>query len=209
MASMRRVTAGKGWYWRGLFRLATCRPLHGIPAGVFWPAAGTAELILGKVDAALGLIARHDRRRFDRLSRDARGVLVHGAVGGVGTWVQGAGLIVLREDYVLHAGTSPAHLASTIVHESTHAWLCRLGFGYPAAWRARIEAICYRSEMAFVRRLPDGEDLLTELADELARDPAEYSEVARRERGLADLRALGTPEWLVRLVGFATGRRAA
>src|SRR2546427_9194317 len=45
--------------------------------------------------------------------------------------------------------TSAARLASTLVHEATHARLDRLGFRYAAERRARIEGICFRREIAF------------------------------------------------------------
>lgn len=204
MRGTRRPSKVQGWYWRGVFRLATRRTLHGVTVGVLWPDADDAEAIFSKVEAALRLLARHDRRRFDRLSRATGGIVVLGTAGALAEWIQGPRLMRIRENYVLDPGASPGHLASTIVHEGTHAWLWRLGFGYDESDRARIEAICYRSEIAFVRRLADAEHLLPELEGALTRDPAEYSEAARRARTLAAFRAVGAPKWLVRLLAFAT-----
>lgn len=124
-------------------------------------------------------------------------------------WSRDARLVRLREDYVLDPATSSADVASTLVHEGTHAWLCRLGFGYEEHRRARIEAICYRSEVAFARRLPNGETLLPDLDAALALDPALYSAAAQRERDAADLRTLGVPGWLVRFLVLISRRRAA
>ena len=209
MAEPSRHSSFSGWYWRWIFRLATRQYYRGIPVGLLWQEASEQAEILSKIDAALGLIARYDPRRLDRLVHDARGILVIGTVGGIGTWTRDARLVRLREDYVLDTSTSSAHLASTLVHEGTHAWLCRLGFGYEDHRRARIEAICYRSEIAFARRLPEGEMLVPDLEKALTLDPAYYSTKMQREQTFKDLRTLGAPQWLVRLLSFASGKRAA
>ncbi|MDB4916434.1 MAG: hypothetical protein JWM95_4078 [Gemmatimonadetes bacterium] len=198
-----------GWYWRLVFRLAKHRASHDIRVGTLGHSAEEANLLFAKIDAALSLIARYDPRRLARLVRNARGILVIGTVGGIGVWSPGACLVRLREDYLLAADVSPTHVASTLVHEGTHAWLSHLGFGYEEHRRQRIEAICYRSEIAFARRVPDGEMLLPALEAGLALDPGYYSTATRREQDFTDLRTLGVPEPLIKLVKLLSARRAA
>jgi hypothetical protein len=60
---------------------------------------------------------------------------------------------ILNASRVLSGGR--ADIAATIVHEATHARLCRAGvFGWPDI-RQRLELICVREEIRFFRRLGD------------------------------------------------------
>jgi hypothetical protein len=92
------------------------------------------------------------------------------------------------------------------VHEGTHAWLDRLGFGYEPARRARIEAICFRAEIAFARRLADPEDVIDRAQRQLTHDPSYWTDGAFRRRTLGDLTTLGLPRWLVALLDRLTRR---
>jgi len=128
----------------------------------------------------------------------------------IGEWRLNSRLIRLNQAYIARADTQPADVASVIVHEATHAWLDDLGFEYGANFRQRIEAICYRASAAFARRIPDGGDLAAvhercaEMVLEQSRD--EWSTATRRVQGLTELRNLGAPDWLVRLVSRSWNR---
>jgi hypothetical protein len=200
----------RGRYWRWVFRGAEQRVVDGLPVGIRWSQAGAAEILLPKLDAALGLIAAYDSRRFERLLRDVEGILVTTVPGVAAKWEERARLVLVSDAYVADAGTSPAHLASTLVHEGTHAWLWRLGFGDEEVWRARVEAICYRSEFAFARRLPQRDVALEcELEAALRADPAEWSDAAIRERKLQAIHSLGVPRWMARIIVLVFRLRAA
>jgi hypothetical protein len=110
---------------------------------------------------------------------------------------------VLDERYVASANTTIEDIASTIVHEATHARLWRRGFTYSQERRSRIEAICFRRERAFAAKLLQGE---------IVRDHAErrlkgYSGQeywtdeafrARYEEGIVKaMEYLGVPKWLM------------
>jgi hypothetical protein len=59
-------------------------------------------------------------------------------------------------------------LAGTLVHETTHLRIARLGVPYRTSMRKRIEGICIREEARFLRKIPgSGEDLATEVEAEL------------------------------------------
>jgi hypothetical protein len=165
-------------YWRWVFRIAERRTLAGIPAGVLLPSAEEREAAFPKLAAALDVLARHDPRRFERLRADVDGILVVSLPGARGAWILGARLVTLELQYVTAPSTSAEEVASTLVHEGTHAWLDRFGFGYDEPRRARIEAICYRAQLAFARKLPDPGGLVELAQRQLARDPGDWSDDA-------------------------------
>jgi hypothetical protein len=164
-----------------------------------------AELILSRVEAALGLIKTYDKRRYDRLLNDVERVWVRLLPGELGHFSVATGACVLDTRFVLDEATSPDMLATVIVHEATHARLRRCGFGYAEDMRHQVEAICHRRELAFVRKLPNVQSARewAERAMELMQHAsAEYTDAAltkrRLEGSVEALHHLGVPKWLVR-----------
>ncbi len=196
-------------YWAWVFRRTERRPVAGIDVGLLWPSIPERDLVLRKVAAALALIDQYDPRRAARLRRCVEGILVFGDTGPVGQWIRGPRLVMLSVTYALRDDITASHVASTLVHESTHAWLEALGFKYDVERWARIEATCFRAEQAFARKLPDPGDLIKRAERQLARDPSYWTAHAARERELRTLRELGVPSWLVWVLGRALPRRAA
>ena len=197
----------KRFFWRRLYKWSDRRLVSDLPVGLLWPTTDDASVCWPKLEEALRLLATHDPRRFERLKRHTEGVLVFGAAGGLGKWQQATRLVILRETYVTATATTPADVASTLVHEATHAWLDQLGFDYREDRRQRIEAICFRSEIAFARKLPAAGDLVERAERQLARDPAFWSDRAMRTHAMTELHELGVPWWLVRLLEWVTRRR--
>jgi len=114
-------------------------------------------------------------------------------------------VIELSERYVSDRKTPAIALAATIVHEVTHAWLEHHGFEYAFERRRRLEAICYRAQAAFARRVP-GADRLAEhyerTADAVRQGPdSNWSARAARDRMIKYAREQGVPEWVI---SFAT-----
>jgi hypothetical protein len=93
---------------------------------------------LGRVEEALGLVKTYDRVRYNRLIRDLERVLVTVLSGSTGSYNSSIGACQLDERFVL-AGTSPAVIASAIVHEAAHARLQRRGVGYQEEIRSQSE----------------------------------------------------------------------
>jgi hypothetical protein len=96
-------------------------------------------------------------------------------------------------------------IASAIVHEATHARLERCGIGYNEDLRARIEAICFRRELALAVRLPDSATLQQHIAEYLdwyQANPEYFRDAHFRERDsngeIEMLRHIGAPDWLIR-----------
>ena len=108
----------------------------------------------------------------------------------------------MDERYVASARLD--ELASTIVHETTHARLARCGFVYEESKRSRIETVCLRRERDFAGRLPDSAELQHEIERILEwcrANPEGFSNKQFRERdnqGTIDaLRYVEAPEWLI------------
>ena len=158
----------------------------------FWP----------KLDQAFGLLATYDPRTLDRVRRLTVGVVLWDHPRIHGSW--NASSREIRLSPSTFRKEHAAHVAGTIVHEAAHAWLNSLGFDDRPEQRHRIEAICYRSEALFIRRVPGW----IELADvyegcallALEDGPQAFSTEAKRDLDLLALADLGAPNWIVRLL---------
>jgi hypothetical protein len=180
---------------------STRRYIDGLWVGTF---ERKPKRILQRVKAALALIKTYDRPRYDRIVRDLDRVWVRLVPHGIGCYKAAINTCELDPRFVLAQTSTPEVIAAAIVHEATHARLMRCGIGYEEGLRARVEAVCFRREIAFAARLPNGAEVRERAqrslefysADELWTDAA----LAERhlEGALAALRHLGMPEWLVR-----------
>jgi hypothetical protein len=199
-------------YWTLVFRFAAKEHLCGVTVGTLLPLHPRSEL-LARTRAAIEIIARFDPRQHDRLKRLVAGVFIFDETGALGEWQRGPRLIRLNEAFVAAPDTTDAQVAGTIVHETTHAWLEARGFTYRVERRRRIEAICYRAEAAFARRIPDGIELVSYYEERakqvLTQTDGEWSDAAFLARDMARLRALSFPEWLVKWFVRHRRRRAA
>lgn len=139
-----------------LVRVATSRIIDGLWVGVLG-GAGKSEQIVDRVATALTLIKRYDPHRYHRTLSDLDGIVVwllYDVAVGRHDPKLNMGEIDIR--FVLDESTTAELIAATIVHEATHARLKRCGVGYSESVRQRIEAVCFRQEMHFARKLPDG-----------------------------------------------------
>ena len=127
--------------------------------------------------------------------------------GALGAYYRDAALIKLKEQFVLDSATSPTMVATLLVHELTHAWLEDHGVSYVASRRARIERICFRAELAFAARAPDGEQLMPLLQRQLARPEADWSDAALTNRMRDEALAFGLPRWVVSALLWVRRRR--
>jgi hypothetical protein len=189
-------------YWSLLFRLSKRRILAGIEVGVFLPDAATKAVIQEKAAEAFSLLRDFGPKHLARIRRLSDGVLLFGTVGALGSWIRDARFIRISQDFIADPGTKPIHIAATIAHEATHAWLDDLGFSYTPNRRARIEAICYRAESALARRLPGGEEVALEYEQcarlVLDQPEVEWSDEAFHSRAAEHFSELGVPRWLAK-----------
>lgn len=157
----------------------------------------------------------YDKRQYNRVLNDVERVWVRMLPGDLGHFDRAIRACVLDTRFVLDETTSPEMLATVIVHEATHARLRRCGFGYDEDLRHRVEAICHRRELAFVRKLPNGQSAQewVERAMEAMEHPStEWSDAAFAKRNLEGsvemLRHLGAPKWLMRMALMIRAWRA-
>ena len=196
--------AVRRWWDRLLLWLSTSKRVDGL---LLVTLAGDEEArtVLCRVEAALLLIKLYDRPRYNRLVRDLARVDIQVQEYSA-CYVHSIKACSLDTRYVLAEDTSLEEIASSIVHEATHARLSRRGIGYHEKLRARVETACVRRQIAFARRLPEGERVRenAEYALQWCSDSRNLTDEAfdeRRMQGAAEaLRSLGCPNWLMRVI---------
>lgn len=160
---------------------------------------------LRRVEDALLLIKQHSPLHYSRVVRNLSRVWVTILPTSVAEYDHSLNACLLDERFVNDASEALMGLASTIVHEATHARMERWGVKYEEQKRSRIEAICFRRELSFAASLADGVELQEQITRSLQwyeANPDFFSNANFRDRhggGMAEaLRHLGTPEWLIR-----------
>jgi hypothetical protein len=186
---------------RYLFKTSDKKTICGILVGVLSSTDEDQALVFERIEKALQLIDTYDPRRFIQIQRYIKSIFVFGNPTAYGYWHQSLQMCELQETFVRTEDTSVSRIASAIIHEAAHARLMRLGFVYEEPKRLRIEHICFDAERAFVRRLPDGEELTKEIDEKQAYyGDYHFSDAGRREADLEGLRELGIPKCIVWLV---------
>jgi hypothetical protein len=188
---------------RVMLAISTARHVDGIWIG----SCRRSQDDLTRVAEALLLMKQHSPVHYSRIKRDLERIWINLVPHGVAGYYHSLKACVLDERFVDDSATSAEHIASAILHEATHARLERCGIAYDEDWRARIEAICFRRELALAVRLPDGAKLQQDLAqclDWYNANPDYFREPQFRERfdngQIEALRHLGAPEWFLRVM---------
>lgn len=161
------------------------------------------EPLLERVRAALVLIKTHDPLRYHRLTRDLKRIWVTPLHGPRACFYYRLDACSLNPEYVLAEWMTPELLASTIVHEATHARLWGMGFRYEERVRPRVETVCVRRELAFCSKLPQPEQVRDRAEKALIslRTPTFLSNTAlmrsRDDYAVEELHRLGVPNWVI------------
>jgi hypothetical protein len=162
---------------------------------------------LRRVEDALRLLKLYDAIHYSRVIHNLERIWVHLVPTARACYDGSIKACVLDERFVLLETTALEEIASTIVHEATHARLERWGISYDEKKRSRIEAVCLRRELNFIAKLPYSEPLRDQVARTLewcVGDHDFFSDVSfdqRHHQGeLETLRYLNTPEWLMELL---------
>jgi hypothetical protein len=180
--------------------LSTSRNIDGLWVGTLESAPHPG---LRRVEDALCLIRQHSPLHYSRVIRHLERVWVVLLVDALACYQSPLKACELDERFVLGDTTTLEQIASTIVHEATHARLDNWGITYEEKMRWRIEAICLRRELAFAIGLPES----AQLQDELERSLEFYGPNSeyfsdtnfneRHRQGASEvLRHLGAPDWL-------------
>ncbi len=159
---------------------------------------------------ALAAIQAYDPFRLSLIRRDVSIIWVFEARPNRAVWNEKIKACILDRTYVLSEETSPSMIASTIVHEATHARLLRRGIGYDQTIRKQVEDICHEATVRFAKKLPDGGIILEEAKHYLNLPSVFYSSEAREDRELAWLRETNAlPKWFTCLVERRVEKRRA
>lgn len=162
--------------------------------------------LLDRVEEAIALVCERDRIAYRRIYKNLDRIWVLPLAGARGSFSASAGACKLDSQYV---GTNPPELiASTIIHEATHAHPCLRKFGNSDAIRRRVEGVCIRRQLAFAQRLSDG-TRVREQAERLLQLPSAFwSEESRHkaqvEAARSYLTAENVPQRMVTSIFFIT-----
>jgi len=160
----------------------------------------TCPAVFSKIDQALNLISETDPRRYLQIRRDVKKIWVSPAPGCCAQWMDELQICILDRDYFCQADVLPPEVALAIVHESTHARLDRLKIQYTEDIRERVERVCIKSEIAFAKRLPDGQKFV-DIAESRLQIPKSYWTNAQfQQRDLDTLAELRKKTWLARIL---------
>jgi hypothetical protein len=196
---------------RVMLWLSSGKRIDGLWVGTYFQT--NAGSVMRRVEEALRLIKTHEGAAT---IASARTLPVYGFVSSPERW---HGTCLTRKPVnSMSALCLPRHhppelIAAAIVHEATHARLWRCGIGYDEELRARVEAACFRRELAFAAKLPNGERVQEQARDALAIPPATWTDTAERDRNVDGstevLHHLGAPNGLVRALLAARAWRSS
>jgi hypothetical protein len=205
--------SSKSWLGTGYFKLLTWLGprdvLHGLP--VWMPLLRPQERAIAyeRLNEALDLLRGHVPARYSRARRLLKGFIVFGTDSASGSYDPINGVCRLNEKFVTDPAATAVAIASTVVHEATHAWLTSLGVGYESYTRHRVELVCIKASLLAMRRIPGAEAEVARCRHDMSIDPEFFSNEKRIERSATHLRELGCPEWFVRMVVWIGRKRAA
>jgi hypothetical protein len=134
------------------------------------------------------------------MRRYAVRIQVRPVIRSAGAWDRHSLQVELDEAYLSRPDRPIAQVASTIVHELTHARIEAAGIRYSLRWRLRIETACVRQQLLFLRSLPstpEHDTLVAQYHVALANIADHYNPAASHERDRRAARAIGMPLWLV------------
>lgn len=118
-------------------RFSTSRMVDGLWIDVW---RGEPQL-LSRIEGALRLIKQYDSLNYSRVVNNLDRIWVQLLPNAAAHYDRSLNACVFDERFVLLESTTLERIASTIVHEATHARLERWGVEYDEKKRPRIEAI--------------------------------------------------------------------
>lgn len=180
---MKGVTSAGGPPTAGDVRLLE---LHGLPVRITNTRADidTAQVI-SRLSAALDLVAAHAPHCHRRLRTDLSGFVVE-RFACRGAFFPDTRECLVELTFTVNARHGLPELASSIVHEATHARVARWCGTTSQDQRAREERLCRRAELAFGLAVPDGEVVVQralaslELSEPEVAPAIDWEEAARR-----------------------------
>ena len=117
----------------------------------------SSEQVLARLTQALDLIAVYAPRRLRRMRHDFAGIVVR-RFPCRGAFFHQERECLVELTFTVNPRHTLAEIASSIVHEATHARVARRCGPLPVRMRPREERICRRAELEFGLALPAGAD---------------------------------------------------
>jgi hypothetical protein len=176
----------------------------GMPVYAIAKEDSLAPLQLAKIRRALKLVHRSDPIRYQRVIRALDRVVVTYEAGT--HFYAALGMAVVKWQFI--ASASDARVALSLIHEATHARIDRCGIKYLPGQRHRIESACIRQEALFARHIPHLESDIAR-SRSAALDNPWWTPEKQSDRRLGDMRDIGYPAWMIRLIAWMTRRRLA
>jgi hypothetical protein len=136
---------------RWLFADAPRHTARGFELRDYRRAASSADAF-AKLSEALEMIAQADPRRFSRMAKDIRLIVVTPLSRANAAYVPRSRTCYLNASVVEKHST--ANVAILLVHEATHARIESFGVRQWPDLRRRFERLCVRQELTFAERLP-------------------------------------------------------
>jgi hypothetical protein len=186
--------------WRFAQLVAARRDIKGVAVYAITFDDGRKEECFSRIEAALDLIEHYDPSRWRSVRAVFNSIFVLGNRSILGRCHHRLRMCEISESFVVSKDASPERIASVIVHEAMHAHLLNRGVPYTSELRARIERLCTTAEIAFLKRVPTGGEVLKVLRRRMSWPDELWSEQVAIRRQLDELQRLGTPQWIVRLI---------
>ena len=153
------------------------------------------ESALDRVANAIRLVKVTDPKRARRIRRDIQRIVIMDLGEAGGSYISEIDACALDPHQVQERPIEATALI--IVHEATHARIHKAGIKYTPRMRDRIEKLCVNEEIAFARRLSDGEQYIVNARRAL--EQPWWSVAAEHDREERQLRALRWPEWTIKV----------
>ena len=143
------------------------------------------EEVVGRLTAALDLIATYAPRRYRRLRGDLAGFLVQ-RFACRGAFFPQSGECLVELTFTVNPRHALPEIAASIVHEATHARVARMCRTRSPGQQPREERLCRRAELEFGLAVPDGAVVVQralaslELPDQAVAPAVDWAEAGRR-----------------------------
>jgi len=162
------------------------RHIHGIPVRVINTRQDiNTPQVIGRLTEALELIRTYTPRRFRRLQRDFKGIVVR-RFPCRGAFFPEEQECLVELTFTVNPRHTLAEIAASIVHEATHARIAQMCGPLPPDKRAQEERLCRKAELEFGLALPNGSAVVERarfalgMGDEEVAPPVDWTEGARR-----------------------------
>ena len=152
------------------------------------------DVFFEKIQQALDLIGRYDKRRLERMKRNVKAIAL--GLPAYNYYASSVAAVLLSAEWFPTA--SAKNIAGVLVHEATHARLDQAGHRTYAENRERHEKICIAEQLAFARRLPNSEALVNAILR--VAEHSWWDEAGRRTLVEQAVEGHGLPDWLKRLL---------